>query len=227
MQYLPLDKAEVLRYLGYRHKQELTAEISQLIDDLMIEVQEKSNAVYLFRNFPIELNPEKTEVKVVGTELILTGKNIYHHLKNAQSVVLLVGSLGIAIERVIRLYEVSELTKARILDSCCVEYIEKVLDLAEVEIAATFPDYTLNRRFSPGYGDLPLVPTQRDFLNTMNASKELGITLTTTNLMIPRKSVTAIIGLFENPEQAKPKRKVADDLTLEMAKNGRFNIKAT
>ena len=40
MQYLPLEKSEVLRYLGYRRKQVLTSAISTLVDEMMLEVQE-------------------------------------------------------------------------------------------------------------------------------------------------------------------------------------------
>lgn len=219
------DKSEVLRYLGYRRKQELTDEVSGLVDALMLEVQEKSQAHYKYEVFDLEFDHETPEVKVVGTSLVLTGKNIYNHLKRAQKVVLLVGTLGIDIERAIRQYEISELTKAQILDACCVEYLEKVLDLAEFEIAADFPDYTLNRRFSPGYGDLPLMPTQAQFLATMNAQKDLGISLTATHLMIPRKSVTAITGLFEDAKLARPKRYPDENLSLELAKVGKYNIR--
>ena len=49
-------------------------------------------------------------------------------------------------------------------------------------------------RYSPGYGDLPL-SVQPDFLAALDAQKTLGITLTETFLMIPSKSVTAIIGI--------------------------------
>ena len=43
MQYLPLEKSEVLRYLGYRRKQELTLDISALVDEMIMEVQNVSN----------------------------------------------------------------------------------------------------------------------------------------------------------------------------------------
>ena len=224
-EYLPLNKDEILRYLGYKRKQELTDELSNLINELMLEVQERSNARYFFQDYAMEIDEEKHEIKVVGTDLVLTGKNIFNHLKRAKRVVLLAGTLGIEIERAIRLYEVSELTKAQILDSCCVEYIERVLDLAEVEIDDTYPDLALNRRFSPGYGDLPLMPTQGQFLSAIDATKVLGITLTDTHLMVPRKSVTAIIGLFDDVTVARPNRKAPSDLTNEMVKSLNLNIK--
>ena len=56
----------------------------------------------------------------------------------------------------------------------------------------------LRPRFSPGYGDLSL-DCQRTFLRMLNAGKEIGLTLTDSGLMVPIKSVTAIIGISSVP----------------------------
>ena len=62
----------------------------------------------------------------MGTDLILEGKAIYNHLKNANKVALLAATLGIEVERQIRKYELTDMSKSLILDACCVEYIEKL-----------------------------------------------------------------------------------------------------
>lgn len=49
-------------------------------------------------------------------------------------------------------------------------------------------------RFSPGYGDFAL-SHQEKFLNAINATKLIGITLSEGGIMIPEKSVSAIMGL--------------------------------
>lgn len=223
MQYLPLEKSEVLRYLGYRRHQELTDDVSDLVDELMLEVQEVSYARYFYQVYDLTLDEKNLAVHVANTDLVLQSKNIFNHLKNAKKAVLMAATLGIEIERKIRLYELSEMTKAFILDAACVDYIEKICDLAEVDIAMHFPEYTLNRRFSPGYGDLSL-DVQPQFLKTLGADKKLGLTLTETQLMIPRKSVTAIIGLFDDEKLARPRRKAPEHLTVAMVENGKFKI---
>ena len=53
-----------------------------------------------------------------------------------------------------------------------------------------------NWRFSPGYGDLPL-DIQPAIVRTLEADKKLGMTATDSNLLIPVKSVTAFVGLFD------------------------------
>ncbi|GAB2021861.1 vitamin B12 dependent-methionine synthase activation domain-containing protein [Pseudolactococcus yaeyamensis] len=223
MQYLPLEKSEVLRYLGYRRKQELTSNISALVDEMILEVQNVSNARYLYQAYDFTLDEINHVIHLTNTDLVLQSKQLYNHLKHAKQVVLLAATLGIEVERQIRRYELSEMTKAFVLDAACVDYIEKICDLAEVDIDSQFTDSVLNRRFSPGYGDLSL-EVQPQFLKTLNADRQLGLTLTDTNLMVPRKSVTAILGLFEDDKLARPRRKPPQNLTMDMVRNGNFNV---
>ncbi|MGO3372325.1 methionine synthase [Pseudolactococcus laudensis] len=223
MQYLPLEKSEVLRYLGYRCKQELTPDISALVDEMIMEVQNVSNARYLYQAYDFTLDEANHAIHLTNTDLVLQSKQLYSHLKHAKQVVLLAATLGIEVERQVRLYELSEMTKAFVLDAACVDYIEKICDLAEVDIDSQFTDSVLNRRFSPGYGDLSL-EVQPQFLKTLGADRQLGLTLTENYLMIPRKSVTAILGLFEDDKLARPRRKPPQDLTMDMVRNGNFNV---
>ena len=51
-------------------------------------------------------------------------------------------------------------------------------------------------RYSPGYGDLPL-DIQRSFLSVLDTQKKIGLTASENNLLFPRKSVTAIIGIID------------------------------
>lgn len=223
MQYLPLEKSQVLRYLGYRRKQELTPDISALVDEMIMEVQNVSNARYLYQAYDFTLDEANHAIHLTNTDLVLQSKQLYSHLKHAKQVVLLAATLGIEVERQVRLYELSEMTKAFVLDAACVDYIEKICDLAEVDIDSQFTDSVLNRRFSPGYGDLSL-EVQPQFLKTLGADRQLGLTLTENYLMIPRKSVTAILGLFEDDKLARPRRKPPQDLTMDMVRNGNFNV---
>ncbi|MHC5228680.1 methionine synthase [Enterococcus sp. LJL99] len=205
---LPLNKKEILRYLGYKRKQELTETIDKEIDQLIEEVQTIAHPRYTYLIFECQSKETEQEIHVLGTDLILTGNSIYQHLKHAEKVVLLAATLGIEVERRIRYYSLTEMSKSVILDACCTEYVEKICDLAECQIEqeAEKENLTMNRRFSPGYGDLPLT-IQPAFLAVLEADRRLGIQLSETLLMIPRKSVTAIIGLFDDPKLARPKRK--------------------
>ena len=57
----------------------------------------------------------------------------------------------------------------------------------------------LTNRYSPGYGDFP-IEVQRQLLDYLNAGRAIGLTLTPTNLMVPRKSITAVLGISSVPK---------------------------
>ena len=59
-------------------------------------------------------------------------------------------------------------------------------------------DNFMTWRFSPGYGDLPIT-LQREFVRVTDAEKRIGLTVNEGGILLPRKSVTAIIGLSKEP----------------------------
>lgn len=65
-----------------------------------------------------------------------------------------------------------------------------------VKAAAAAHGLAGNWRFSPGYGDCPLT-AQRSIVDALNATRLIGLTVTPTSLLMPTKSVTAVIGLFD------------------------------
>ena len=52
--------------------------------------------------------------------------------------------------------------------------------------------YARTMRYSPGYGDWPLAKQSQ--LLKLVGSDRIGVTLTESSIMIPRKSVSAVIG---------------------------------
>ena len=49
-------------------------------------------------------------------------------------------------------------------------------------------------RDSPGYGDFPL-EAQREILVILDTPRKIGVSLTDSLLMVPSKSVSAVIGV--------------------------------
>ena len=54
----------------------------------------------------------------------------------------------------------------------------------------------ITNRYSPGYGDLP-IEAIRQLINLLGAQNKIGLTITSNNIMIPRKSVIGVIGISE------------------------------
>ena len=136
-------------------------------------------------------------ISVIGTSLTLTGNDITQHLRGCERCALMCATLSVGTDSVIRAYESAEMEKAVIADCLASAAIEQVCDIAEREIQAAVGDFHYTWRFSPGYGDLPL-ELQRRFIEVLQAQKRIGVTVTDSLILIPRKSVTAVMGISEN-----------------------------
>lgn len=190
---MEVNRNEVLRYLGYK-KGDIGESISQLIDECIEEIKKYSNYKYTYKLFTIKKLEE--EIELLNSNLILRGLDISHHLKDSTVCAVLGVTLGSLIDTKIKLYEKTNLTKALILDACASTAIEWVCDEASNKIkeeALNDYDLGITYRYSPGYGDFA-IDIQPEIINALEAQKKIGLTVTETNILIPRKSVTAIIG---------------------------------
>ena len=130
-------------------------------------------------------------------QLRLPGSSIAAHLTGARQCALMAVTLGMQTERVHRALEASgSMTQLLLFDAACSAYAEYMADVCQNEVAeaAARCGLQVRGRFSPGYGDLPL-QVQPGLLAALDAGRRLGITLTDSLLMIPRKSITAIVAL--------------------------------
>lgn len=201
---LEIPTKEVLRYLGHKN-QEIEESLIKTINETRIEARTLIKPKYVLQYYNIKKGNK--EILIEGTNLVLEGNSIYKHLEKSCSCALLVATLGNDIEKKTRLYERINLTKAIILDACATTAIEEICDRIEDEVRRDAKEKNLGItfRFSPGYGDLSL-NIQKDFIDVLNANKTIGVTVSEHNLLFPRKSVTAIIGITEE-ERDKPKSK--------------------
>lgn len=203
LENLEIPKDEVLRYLGYR-SQELEEGINNLIISTIEESKTLITPRFIYGKYECVLHDDGVEV--LGTKLILKGNDIREHLKNSKECVLMGVTIGGNIEKKINLYGKTNLTKSLILDACATTAVEEVCDQIEayVKEEARERNQGITFRYSPGYGDLPL-DIQRNLADTLRTDKTIGLTVSSHNLLFPRKSVTAIIGLI--PEEIKVKKK--------------------
>ena len=71
------------------------------------------------------------------------------------------------------------------------------------------PGEELVARYSPGYGDFPLA-AQGALVALLDAPRKAGVSLTSSLLLVPPKSVTAVIGVRQaNPERSKANARTA------------------
>lgn len=184
---------EVLMYLGHRG-QDVTPEIRQQIMTCLEQVKEKVQPRFVFRRLPV------SDGEIIGFPM--EGKDIRELLESCDEAILMAVTLGQAVEVLLRRSEVMDMADAVIMDACASAAVENVCDNLEADLRAELEKENLHltSRFSPGYGDLPIF-TQTKMCEILNAQKRIGLTVTDNYIMIPRKSVTAVMGISKRPQR--------------------------
>ena len=135
----------------------------------------------------------------LGCGLLLPGQDLKHHLKDCRRAAIFCATLGVEADTLIRRAESRrDMAKALALDCVATAAVETLCDRIELELQGQFPGCFFPFRYSPGYGDLPL-EVQGSLLALLDAQRRVGLTATSTHILIPRKSVTAILGVADGP----------------------------
>ena len=114
------------------------------------------------------------------------------NLCGCKKIILFAATVGIGIDRLIMKYGKLSPAKGIIMQGIGAERIEALCDAFSERLGEE--GYVLRPRFSPGYGDLSL-DLQKQIFATLQPEKNIGLTLSSSCLMSPTKSVTAIIGI--------------------------------
>ncbi len=186
-----LNENEILKYLGYRG-QEIDPSLRTQIERCIAEVERAAVPRIVWKQLPV------VENHVEG--LTLAGSDMADLLANCSEVVLLGATIGAMVERLLMKSEVKSMADALIMDACASTAVENVCNNFEQDLRAEVEKQGLylSDRFSPGYGDLPF-EENRDFCALLDVERRIGVTQSPTHLMIPRKSVMAIMGIADHP----------------------------
>lgn len=188
-----INKAEALRYMGYGSSKpdEVTLKNIEECEKALLEAIRPE---YVYRVFDIENTQEG--ISVVGTSLVLKGNDIRFHLEGCTKAALLAATVSSGADRLIRSYAAYDMAKSVITDCLASAAIEQVCNEVDKIISESAEQKYQTWRFSPGYGDLPL-EVQKDFLEVLSAGKRIGLSVLDNFMMVPTKSVTAVIGLSD------------------------------
>ncbi len=193
--YAPeVDRAEMLRYLGYgaRQPDEATA---RRVEAMIDRCRQEARPAWRYAITDLGFHGETPTLLPWG--IPLPGKAIARHLSGAARCAVLAVTLGLGAERALRAEQQRGLADALLLDAAMSACVEAAADACSREIAQEAARIGLwaGTRFSPGYGDLPL-GCQKIFESLLDMQKQLGVRLTPGDLLLPQKSVTAFMGLF-------------------------------
>lgn len=189
-----IPKEKVYRYLGYdRQKHNLTKEMDKLVDQCISSIIEISQLRTIYSN-PISLTRENGIIYAGNIPLL--GNDINRHLEHCSQSLFIAVTLGTAVDALIRKYETIDIAKAVILEAVANVVIEELADTLENKLRVEYrkKGLYLTIRYSPGYGDFPL-SFQKEILDFLDAYRKIGLSVTPNYIMIPRKSITAVLGI--------------------------------
>lgn len=186
-----VDREEALAFLGHR---------GQPLGDLRERLERAA------RLCEDELSPRGV-YRVMGAPealALLPGRDIARHVEGCPDVVLLAVTLGAPSEMLLRRERALSATDGLLVDACASSLVEQAANVLSERIAEEAAAWGLvaTSRFSPGYGDLPL-SCQPAFLAACGADRTLGIRATPAHLLVPAKSITAVIGLYLESDSAR------------------------
>lgn len=193
---LAIDRQEALRYLRSREDLSIADDLTAAADKILSIAAPAAAASVL----PL---CRQEDGQLICGGLALPGGAIARHLDGCDRCMLLAVTLGFAVDRHISTEGQANPYRALLLDACATTAIEDLADHATERARALLlaEPHSVTSRFSPGYGDLPLA-LQPKLLELLDARRLLGLTVGSSLLLSPIKSVTAIIGIKHADENS-------------------------
>jgi hypothetical protein len=189
-----IDIQQVLRNIGYGNNCQPPARIESLIDDYVENVYHLIEPSYSCVIRDIML--------VQGASVVIDGSIIFESevvarlLERCGKVAVFLVTIGNRLEEMVHLLAKDRLMlQATVLDAIGSDVVEKAVDFVQGRIgqAANFDGFGISRRFSPGYCDWDV--SQQKMVFQAVDGESAGVHLTEGCLMLPRKSISGIIGI--------------------------------
>lgn len=189
------NEREILRYLGHRG-QEIPENVEELIKDCERELEQAATPRAMWKEYPLSIRDHILDMGFLQTR----SKSLERNLKDCERVILFAATLGSQVDVLLHRYNMIQMSKAVVMQASSVAMLETFCDEKNQELKDSYEadGWYLRPRFSPGYGDFPL-ECQREIAPALEMGKRIGINLTDTLLMMPSKSVTAVIGASRLP----------------------------
>lgn len=191
-----IDRGEALRYLGIRGP--LPADLEKELprcEGMLLDVV-RPRAVWKL----LQVRPDGM---LAGTAFRPAGEQMRNLLACCPRVILMAATLGAETDALIRRLQTAAPADALIVDALANAAIENVCGSLWADLAEALAPRFLSPRFSPGYGDFPLAQ-QAELFAVLDVFRRIGVTLTPGGLMVPQKSVTALIGVSDEPLHSGP-----------------------
>jgi hypothetical protein len=190
---IQIDREEVLRYLGYRAGHKAEPRISSLVDRHTRSAYPLIEPQYSY----VIRDVEHVEWdRVFIEDVVFESRIIAQLMQRCQKAAIFAVTIGGLLERKARrLAEKGQILEAAIVDAVGSEAAEAAAAAVQNRVRDIADAWGLgiSNRFSPGYCDWDI--SQQEMVFRALNGRSTGVTLTKNCLMVPRKSVSGVIGM--------------------------------
>lgn len=183
------NRAEAMRYLGAKRDD---AEASVLVDMVYLKLRNEVQARHILQKYACKVDDDGVQL---DNGVRFYSQDLARHLRGCGQLLLLAATLGSRVDIAIRRLALQSVAEGAAAQAVAAALIESYCD--EVQQQAPVQNLAQRPRFSPGYGDWDL-REQSKLFSLSDCSRKIGLTLTDGMMMVPSKSVTAVIGLAED-----------------------------
>ncbi|MCK4273625.1 MAG: hypothetical protein KAW90_01940 [Dehalococcoidales bacterium] len=191
---IDIDKRGILNRIGYSNDYQPSARISSLVDDYIENYHDLIAPSYSYRIRNIE-SVDGGRIDI-GNSLVLKSKKLARLLERCEMVAVFALTIGNYLEDLVAyLADNGLVLQATVLDAIGSGTAENLAIEVEnkIRIDTGIEGLVTSWRFSPGYCDWEV--GQQELIFRALEGDTPGIRLTDSMLMIPRKSVSGIIGI--------------------------------
>ena len=183
---------EILRYLGYGQREPDDTMVA-LIKECYTELEKVADPKLISKRISIEVNGDGN---ILLGQIKIFSKDLTKNLAGCQEAVVFGVTLGSGTDMLMNRMVKLNIAKASVLQASGAAMIEDYINEFQAGLSERLSDEgcKLRPRFSPGFGDFYL-EFQKEIFQIINPGKNIGVFLTEGGVMIPEKSVTAIIGI--------------------------------
>ena len=189
---LPLDETEILRYAQLPRFAGIPDALP--LEECLEMVRGRVRCRAVWRQYPLAVVDDGLDLGFAVTGSV----SLARHLAGCGGVLLFCCTAGAEMDRLIARGQLRSPLHGLLLHAIGAQQVEAACDRLCGQLARACPDCALTPRFSPGYGDLPLV-LQKPIFAALDCERQIGVTLTDSLLMRPSKSVTAVVGIRITP----------------------------
>ena len=197
MELADINRREILRYLGYKN-QEADENVNRIVEDCLELLWKNVSAKYRVREFSLTLGEDNM---INGEVFQAKSKNLSVNLKDCEKILVFAATLGVGADYLIQKYNRLEMSRAVILQAASAAMIEEYCDQVCEGLKREYEEKGLYcvKGSVPDMGIFSKLP--EECFKCLDAGKHLGIKLTDSFLMMPSKSVTAVIGVSKKPHR--------------------------